>query len=122
MAKYRIFNLGGKQLKVSPYLQKEGDLLRCVNMDTDSIGAKTKRSGYVRYFDTPTEGTVNHLFNWTKDDGSTLFNYMFHDTGAESLLYYSTQGTTNWTECGAGTFSGNHIGHAVLANTLYLGD
>lgn len=122
MAKYRVFNLGGKQLKVSPFLQNPGDMTRCVNMDTDYIGAKTKRSGYVQYFAAPTAGTVTNLFNWTKDDGTTFYNYTFVDAGGSSYLYYSAQGTGTPTMCGAGTFSGDHLGYTVLANTLYVGD
>ncbi len=52
MATYRIFNLGGKQLKVSPFLNQPGDMLRCVNMDADLIGVQTKRSGYGTFLGT----------------------------------------------------------------------
>jgi hypothetical protein len=38
-------------------------------------------------------------------------------------LYYSTQGTGEWTICGNGTISaGSHVGYAVLDNTLIVCD
>jgi len=119
MAKIRIFNIGGKQLRVSPFLHKEGELIRCTNMETDMVGAKKKRPGYTTYLGTVDNSQVNSLFNWTKDDGTTLFNYR----ASGSALYYSIQGTGDWTLCGNGTISdGAHVGHATINNTLMIGD
>ena len=94
-------------------------MLRAVNVDSSPFGGKTKRSGYVTYLGTPDANQVNTLFNWTKNDGNTLFNYRASGT----LLYYSAQGTGTWTVCGNGTIgSGAHVSHAVLDDTLIIGD
>ncbi len=119
MSKLRVFNIGGKQLKVSPFLAKEGEMIRCLNMETDMIGAKKKRPGYATYLGTADNDQVNSLFTWVKDDGTTIFNYR----ASGSALYYSTQGTAEWAICGNGTISdGAHIGHGILNNTLIIGD
>jgi len=117
--KIRVYNLGGLNLKVSPFLHKDGDMIRCLNVENDQIGAKKKRPGYIKYLGTPDNSQINTLFSWTKENGTQLWNYR----ASGSVLYYSTQGTGAWTVCGNGTISnGAHIGHAVLEDTLVIGD
>lgn len=119
MAIDRVYNLGELQLKVSPFLQQKGSLLRSLNVEQDSIGAYRKRSGYTTYLGTPDNSQVNSLFSWTKNDGTTLHTYRY----SGSVLHYSTQGTGAWTPCGAGTFTTNSkIGYAVLDDTMIVGD
>lgn len=119
MAIDRCYNLSELQLKVSPFLQQKGSLLRSINAERDSIGAYKKRSGYTTYLGTPDNNPVNSLFSWTKNDGTTLHTYRY----SGSTLYYSTQGTGAWTPCGAGTFTTNSkIGYAVLDDVMILGD
>ena len=116
--RYPVFNLGSLNLKVSPFLHKEGDLIRCLNLEKDQVGALKKRPGYVSYLGTANGSAVIDLFTWQKDDGTTIFNYR----NSGGILYYSTQGTGAWTICGNGTIAaGNHIGHAVLENTMIVG-
>ena len=118
MPKLRCFQLGSLNLKISPFLTKEGDLIRCVNMKRDQVGAYKKRSGYITYLGTANGSVPLDLFNWTKDDGTTLFNYR----NSGGILYYSSQGTGAWTVCGNGTVTaGQHVGRAVLENTLMVG-
>lgn len=119
MAKVQFYNLGGLQLGVSPFMRGEGQFIRLVNVDTDPIGAKKKRPGYITYLGTPDNSQINSLWNWTKDDGTTFWNYR----ASGSSIYYSTQGTGDWTICGNGTISdGAHVGNAVLENTMIIGD
>lgn len=110
------FSINGLNLRQSPFTH--GDLLRAVNVNTDYIGAKTKRSGYGTYLNSL--GTrINTLFNWSLGNGTQFWNYAY----AGGTLHYSTQGTGAWTVCGNGTFTGgSFIGHAVLNDTLILGD
>jgi len=118
MAIYRVMNLGSLNLKVSPFLHKDGDLIRCVNFEKDQVGALKKRPGYVTYLGTANGSIPLDLFTWQKDDGTTFYNY--RNSGGR--LYYSTQGTGAWTICGNGTVTaGKHIGHAVLENTMIVG-
>ncbi len=120
MARYPVFTLGGLNLKVSPLLQNPGDLIRSVNVDSYPIGAKKKRPGYITYLGTmPNGGVVQDLYNFSKNNGTQFWNYAL----AGGQLYYSTQGTGNWTICGNGTLSasGNLTG-AVLEDTLVIGD
>lgn len=119
MSNIQVLNLGGINTYLSPMIKGDGDLIRAVNVDSFPFGAKTKRIGYNTYLGTPDTSQVNTLFNWTKNDGTTLFNYR----ASGSVLYYSTQGTGAWTACGNGTItSGAHVGHAVLDDTLIICD
>lgn len=118
--RYKVLNLGGKQLRVSPFLSNPGDMIRCVNMDTDIIGAKIKRSGYNTFLNTANGSAVLDLFSWTKADGTST--YVYRNSGGR--LYYWNAGigtATSWTVCGGGTITaGNHIGQTVLAETLIV--
>lgn len=118
MIKQRVYKLGGLNLRISPFLLKDGDMIRQVNVENDMYGAKKKRPGYATYLSS-IGGTVTSLFNWTQNDGTTFWNYAV----SGGTLYYSTQGTGAWTVCGNGTLTnGARPGHAVLENTLILGD
>jgi hypothetical protein len=115
----RVFNLGELQLKVSPFLQKEGSLLRCLNVERDATGNYKKRRGYTTYLGTADGFRVNSLFSWIKNDGTTFHNYRY----SGSTLYYSKQGTTAWTAPTNGTFTTNsYMGHEVLDDVMIVGD
>src|SRR3990167_2702426 len=108
--KTRIYNLSGLQLKLSPFLSKDGEMIRCVNMETDSLGAKKKRPGYATYLGTPDNSEITTLFNFRLNNGTQFWNYRY----SGSLLYYSTQGTGAWTVCGNGMMAaGGTIGYAI---------
>ena len=120
--KGRVFNLAGLNLKMSPYLQQEGEMSQCVNMETDMLGAKKKRPGYTTYLGTPDNNRINTLFNYTTNSGTQFWNYRF-SVGAAGTLYYSTQGTGAWTVCGGGTFAGGgSMGYANTEDTLIIGN
>lgn len=96
--------------------QQDGVLIRAVNVDSYPYGGKSKRAGYTTYLGTPDNSSPLRLFNWTKDDG-TFFNY--RQSG--SSLYYSIQGTGDWTKCANGTLTvGSQLGNSVLNNTLII--
>jgi len=116
MPTIEIKNLGGINTYVNPALQ--GQLIHSVNFDSFPFGAKTKRAGYTTYLGTADGSVPTSMFNWTKNDG-TFFNYRT----SGSAIYYSTQGTGTWTLCGNGTITaGNKVGHAVLDDTLVVGE
>jgi len=114
----RVYNIGGINTYTNPFLHKDGEPITCVNMVSDPYGAKTKRTGYSTFLGTPDTAQVNSLFSWTNDSGSlTLYR------ASGSALYYSVGGTGAWTLPSNGTISnGARVGHAVLNNTLILGD
>lgn len=119
MSRSQVYQVGSLNLKVSPMLHKEGDLIRSVNVDSFPYGAKRKRCGYGTYLGTPDTSEVKNLFSWQKENGTQFWNYRF----SGSKLYYSTQGTGAWTVCGNGTF--NPLGtmtNAVLEDTLFVSD
>lgn len=119
MANLTVLNLAGINTYLSPMLKGDSELLRGVNVESFPYGAKTKRPGYITHLGTPDTSQVNTLFNWTKNDGSTMFNYR----ASGSALYYSIQGTGSWTLAGNGTIAdGAHIGYAVLDDTLIICD
>ena len=115
----RVYNLGELQLNVSPFLQKEGGLLRSLNVERDGFGNYKKRRGYVSYLGTPDTDKVNTLFSWIRNNGTQFYNYRY----SGSVLYYSTQGTGAWTVCGAGTRTADsYIGHEVMDDVMIIGD
>lgn len=115
-----FYDSRGVNTYISPLDDKQdGVILHAVNVDSQPIGAKTKRIGYASYLNNPDNAQVNSLWSFALDDGSTFFNYR----ASGSLIYYSAQGTGNWTICGNGTISnGAHVGHAVLSDTMIVGD
>lgn len=119
MSKTRIYSFGALNLKVSPFLHKDGELLRAVNVERDMIGAWKKRPGYIKYLGTPDNAQITTLFSWRQNDESTLYTYR----KSGGTLYYSTGGTGAWTIAGNGTLTANsHVGYTVLDNVLILGD
>ncbi len=114
----QYFNTGGVNTYVNPLLN-DGALIHSVNMDSYPYGAKTKRPGYVTFLGTADGAQVNSLFAFNRNDGTTL--HLYRASG--SSLYHSVQGTGAWTLSGNGTISnGGHVGHAILDNTLIVGD
>lgn len=119
MQPIRAINLGGLDLYTNPLARQRGTFTHLLNMVSDPYGAKVRRPGYITYLGTPDTAKVNSLFSWTKDDGTTQFTYR----ASGSALYHSVQGTGAWTLSGNGTITnGNHVGYAVLGNTLIVGD
>lgn len=109
--------IGGINTYLNPFIKGDGELLVSINVDSYPYFAKSKRPGYSTYLGT-VSGTVNTLFNWTKNDGS-FYNYL----AAGSALYYSTNGTGAWTLSTNGTIANNsHVGYAVLDDTLFICD
>ena len=69
---------------------------------------------------------MQNLFSFPKQESNSLFLYR----ASGSQLYYSTQGTGNWTiaagsaggDIGGTITNGNYVGHAILNNVLIVGD
>ena len=120
MADLKIYNVSGVNLKINPLAHQPGDLLRSVNLETFPTFAKRKRPGYTTYLGTmPNGSAVQGLFNFSRNNGTQFWNYAF----AGGLLYYSQQGTGDWTISSGGTFSAaGTITHAVLEDTLCVSD
>lgn len=117
------FNIGGINLYINPLFSggaTDGQLIRAVNVDSIPLGAKIKRPGYVSFLGTADGSQINTLSSWTQDNGTSSWLYRFSGT---KLYYYDVgAGTGDWAICGNGTFTGTHIGGAVLGNTLIIGD
>lgn len=115
-----LFNLGGIDLYKNPLIN-EGNFLRAVNVDSYPMGGIKKRSGYVTFNGTANGSTVTDIFQWTNDTGSQ--SYLYAKKGNVLQFYDVTAGTGDFVTCVNGTFSGTaNIGHAVLKNTLIIGD
>ena len=111
---------GSLNLAVNPLAIKPGDMIRCQNVETDQFGAKKKRPGYTTYLGTmPNGSVVSDLLNFQLDNGTQFWNYAF----AGGNLYYSQQGTGDWTIAGNGTLdTTGTLTSAVSENTLLIGD
>src|SRR5688572_16557871 len=119
MGKINISNFGALNLKLSPFLQGTGQVIRALNVERDMIGAWKKRPGYITFLGTPDNSQVNTLGFWMKNDGVT--NHLYRTSG--SILYHSVSGTGAWTLSPGGTISeGGHFGFTVLDDTLIGGD
>lgn len=120
MSKLRVYKIGALDLQSNPLLLEDGTLIRGVNVDSYPIGGKRKRAGYVPYLSAvPNGSTIVDMFSFYPNNGTQFWNYAF----AGGNLYYSTQGTGAWTQTGNGTLSPvGTMTHAVLANTLMIGD
>lgn len=119
MAELSIKDIGGVNTYVNPINAQDGNVIHCVNLDNNPLGGVRKRGGYTTYLGTADGVEVNSLFNWTQEDGTTLFNYR----ASGSVLYYSTQGTGDWTACTNGTIAdGAHVDHEVLDKNLFIAD
>jgi len=114
------FSLQGIDLYTNP-LTNEGNFLRAINVDSYPSGGIKKRAGYETFLGTSNGSAVQSLFQWTNDTGSQ--SYLYAKKGNVLQYYDVTAGTGDWATCGNGTFSGTtYIGHAILENTLIVGD
>lgn len=116
---YTINNFGGINTKISPLLQPEGSLLTCVNLDSDPIGAKTKRGGIEPFLNNPDNSQINNIFNFS----AGTHNYLYRMSG--STCYYADLNNlgTAWIPMGNGTFDGGgRLGNTVLYDTMIVGN
>jgi len=121
MAKVRVLNLGSLNHKVSPMQQKDGDLLACVNLQTNLVGAKQKRPGYSTFLGTTPNGSaVDNMFVFEKEDGTS--SWIYANAGGKLYYYDVNVGTADaWTICGNGTITaGELVGNTVLNDTLVI--
>lgn len=114
----QYFEIGGVNTYQNP-LTQDGVLIHSVNMISFPYGAKTKRTGYSTFLGTANGSAVRSLFDFPKNDGTTLT--LYRKSGA--IVYHSLQGTGAWTISGNGTVNASaYVGHAILDNTLVVGD
>lgn len=117
MADIRAFNIDSLNLKISPFLQSDGQVLRALNVKRDTLGGYKKREGYITYLGTPDNDTVNSLWSWETSPGSIN---VYRSSG--SILYHSINGTGDWTTSGGGTITdGTQVFHGVSADTMLIG-
>lgn len=99
-------------------MTSDGQIIHCVNTYAPGIGVIAKRPGYGTFLNNPDNSQVNTIKSWSWADGTTLFLYR----ASGSQLYYSQQGTANWTPAGNGTLgSGSSHWGAVNLNGVYIG-
>lgn len=114
----QYFQTGGVDTYTNPLLN-DGQLIHGVNVISFPYGAKAKRAGYTDYLNVPDTSPVKRLWQFQKNNGTQFFNYR----ASGSSIYYSTQGTGNWTICGNGTIAnGAYVDYAFLADTMIIGD
>ncbi len=114
-----INNFQGINTNINPLSIQDGQLIQCQNMIGTPFGALAKRPGYVFYEGLADSNPVHSLFTWYRNDGSTFFNYRF----GGSVLYFSQQGTTNWSVCINGTFPGQgYMGYDILDDVMMVGN
>lgn len=118
MPELSITQFGSLNTYLNPLSTKDGQIIHCLNLDSNPYGGKIKRAGYSTFLGTPDNSNVDGIFSWTKNDDTTMFLYRV----SGSKVYYSAQGTGAWTVCGNGTVGTTNVGYAVLENTLMIGD
>lgn len=112
----QYFQSAGVNSYLNP-LMEDGQLIHAVNVESFPYGAKRKRPGYDSYLGN-LGTTVTSMWQFAPS-GTQFWNY----AAAGSKIYYSIQGTGDWTVAGNGTISsGAHVGHAIQGTTMILGD
>ena len=94
-------------------MQSDGQLVYGLNITSGVMvgnGAIAKRPGYKSYLQSL--GTqINTLFSFPQNTGTSLFTY----AAAGTQLFYSTQGTGNWTQANPGSIAnGAYVGNAIM--------
>ena len=111
---------GGINSYLSPLLA-DGVLIHSVNMVSNYVGSKEKRTGYTPFLGTADGSQVQSLHAFPNINNDPTKTNLIRASG--SALYYSTQGTGAWTTMTNGTINaGSHFGAAILLNTMVGGD
>jgi hypothetical protein len=114
------FNTAGINTYTNP-LQQDGGLIHAVNVVSYPYGGKSKRPGYNSFLNNPDNAQVNSLIAFPNINNNGTQLSLLRASG--SALYYSAQGTGDWTVASNGTIAnGAHFGAAILNNTLIGGD
>ncbi len=109
------YNNAGLNQQLNPVLQKPGEFIQLINVDSQPFGAKTKRAGYTTYLN-DLNSRIDTLFTWRKENGTQFWNYAV----AGGSVFYSTQGTGDWAICGNGTVTDGTITHDSVIDTLFI--
>ena len=114
-----VFNFGGVNTFINPFNKQSGELLLSVNVDSEPAGAKRKRPGYVTYLNS-IGGTIDSLWDWQRNNGTQFWTYAV----SGGSIFYSQQGTGDWTICGNGTMTDNaRVGNVDVQGTfMMIGD
>lgn len=119
MPETNVFEVNGLDLYINPLSRSDANTIQSVNVVEDFFGAKTKRPGLTTFLGTANGSAVTSLFSFYPSHSSNF--YLYRTSG--SLIYNSLNGTAEWSICGNGTVSaGSAVGHAILGDTLILGD
>ncbi len=117
---YGYYDLRGINTYQNP-LETDGGIIHAVNVVSFPYGAKQKRYGYSATLGTADGQQVNSLFSFGNIGNNAGSMNLYRASG--SALYHSIGGTGAWTLSGNGTITnGNHVGNAVLDNTMIVGD
>jgi len=109
------YNLSGLNQQLNPILQEPGEFIQLINVDSQPFGAKTKRAGYTTYLN-DLDSRIDTLFTWRKENGTQFWNY----AAAGGSLFYSQQGTGDWTICGNGTITDGTVFQDSVIDTLFI--
>lgn len=115
MPSFQVYNLGSLNLKVSPFNLVEGDVIRAVNIVKDQIGVLRKRPGYETFLSTANGSSPLDLWFWEQNEAKFLYR-----NGGGKLYYHDVDNGTAWVVSGNGTVNNNHMGHAVLDETMIV--
>ncbi len=100
-------------------LQTDGQAIHLLNVVQFPFGGMSKRPGYGTFLNNPDGSAVNSLFTWQMQNSGTFTAYRASGT----QLFYSAQGTGNWTAAMGGSIAGGqHVGHTIFNNILTVGD
>lgn len=119
MPQYTISNFGGINTKLNPFLQPEGTLFSCVNLESDFIGVKSKRGGLVPFLNNPDSAAIANIIEFNV---GTL-HFLYRMSGTVCYYYDVNNPGTAWTPTTNGTFpGGGRLGNTILYDTLICGN
>lgn len=107
-----FYNLGGLNRDVNPILNKDSDLLDCINFYTRRIGSKKVRFGYAAFLDKIDSSPVRNLIYFNLPAEKGVFRY-----SNKKLYKYSFSGGT-WGAAVETLTSDVVLGSAILAGSV----
>lgn len=116
------FTWGGMVRVMNPFDIKPGDLKLCLNYNSDTFFAKTKRGGYLTFLDNPDGATVHNLMPFDRQDnyrfvlrnsGTSLYKYAFTGTSWGTAVRTNFGGTNDQVQ----TVGDTHVANAQLDAT-----
>lgn len=117
MTEFLVENFEGINRGVNPLLLKKGELERCLNLYTKTIGSKAKRPGYATFLDAIDANSVRNLIYFELGNGAT--KRVLRVSGTK-IYAYALSGGTWGSSVKTLTDSSRRLGTAMLSGKQFF--